>query len=368
MRLSPIFCLYLGRAFLRAFFGALGVIMGLIYLSDVIELMRRAATHGSATMVTVFQLAAFKLPQMIEQVLPFAILIGAMTCFWGLTRSRELVVVRSVGVSAWQFLVPILAAAAIIGVLNITLINPLAAAFLRSYERLEDKLALNGPSNPLVVSESGMWLREVHDSQQIVTHADAVRQEGFVLRFRHVSVIIADGKGQFLYRIEAVLGELHDGYFHLSNVDIMRAGAAVEHRATYDFPTQLTLGRVVDKFASPETISFWELPSFIRFFESSGFSASRQRLYLESLLASPLLLCAMVLLAASFSLQPNLRSGGAMRRIVGLIAVGFIFYFFSRVVYALGLSATLPVMLAAWTPAVGTSLVGLGALFHLEDG
>jgi lipopolysaccharide export system permease protein len=57
-----------------------------------------------------------------------------------------------------------------------------------------------------------------------------------------------------------------------------------------------------------------------------------------------------------------------LTRLIGGVVSGFVFYFFSKVVYALGLSATLPVVLAAWTPATVTGLVGLAALFHLEDG
>ena len=76
----------------------------------------------------------------------------------------------------------------------------------------------------------------------------------------------------------------------------------------------------------------------------------------------------MVLVAAVFSLKPDLRSGGILFRLIGGVVSGFVFYFFSKVVYALGLSATLPVVLAAWTPPTVTGLVGLAALFHLEDG
>ena len=76
----------------------------------------------------------------------------------------------------------------------------------------------------------------------------------------------------------------------------------------------------------------------------------------------------MVLMAAMFSLRPNTRSGGLLARIGAGVAAGFAVYFFSKVIYALGLSATLPQALAAWTPALFAGLIGLSGLFHLEDG
>ncbi len=367
MRFSPILSLYIVRHFLAAFAAALGVIMGLIFLFDVIELLRRAATHGNAGFDVILEMALFKLPQMVQQVLPFAVMIGAMTAFWAMTRSRELVVTRSAGVSAWEFLGPVTVAAFLIGMVDVTVFNPVAAILYQRYETMQDQMLLRG-GNPLSVGESGLWLREVHQGEEVVVHANAVRQEGYDLYLREVSVFVTDADARFLYSIEASLAKLDAGTFHLTEANLLRPGRPVEHFPSYDFPTQLTLAKIQDNFASPETISFWQLPGFIHFFESAGFSANRQKLYFQSLLSSPVLLVAMVLLAAVFSLKPNLRSGGLMTRLVGGVVAGFVFYFFSKVVYALGLSATLPVALAAWTPALVAGLFGLAALFHLEDG
>jgi lipopolysaccharide export system permease protein len=369
MRFSPILSFYISRHFLSAFMGSLGVIMGLIYLFDVVELLRRAATHGEASFLVILELALFKLPQMVQTILPFAVMIGAMACFWTMTRSRELVVSRSAGISVWQFLAPVGGVVFLIGILNVTLFNPLSAMMYQKYEKLQDQMALRGNSNnELQVGESGLWLRETHGDEQVVVHADAVWQEELSLHLRGVSVFVSDVNEHFEYRLEASVGTLEPTLFHLEQVQLYRPSRPVEEFPVYDFDTQLTMERVQDNFAAPETISFWELPGFIQFFEKAGFSASRQKLYFQSMLASPLLLCAMVLVAAVFSLRPDMRSGGIMMRLSGGVVAGFIFYFFSKVIYALGLSSTLPVGMAAWIPAIVTGLVGLGALFHLEDG
>jgi lipopolysaccharide export system permease protein len=279
------------------------------------------------------------------------------------------VVTRAAGVSVWEMLLPVMAVVSIIGVLNVTAFNPLAALLYKRYETMQDQALLRNSGGPLSVGESGLWLREAHGDQQIViVHAEAVRQEGYDLRLRQVSIYVADGKQHLEYSIEAALGQLKDGSFHLTNANILRPGRPVESYPTYQFATQLTLAKIQDNFASPETLSFWELPGFIRFFEDAGFSANRQKLYFQSLLALPMLLMAMVLVAAVFALKPNMRSGGILVRLMGGVVAGFVFYFFSKVVYALGLSSTLPVIMAAWAPAVVAGLVGVTALFHLEDG
>jgi lipopolysaccharide export system permease protein len=114
-------------------------------------------------------------------------------------------------------------------------------------------------------------------------------------------------------------------------------------------------------------MSFWTLPGFISLLEQSGFSAQRHRLQFNILLARPFLFCAMVLVAATFSLRMQ-RRGGATLMIVGGVAAGFILYFVSNIVFALGLSAKLPVLLAAWTPTGISLIFGVSMLLHLEDG
>jgi len=101
--------------------------------------------------------------------------------------------------------------------------------------------------------------------------------------------------------------------------------------------------------------------------EKAGFSAVRHRLYWHSLMAAPFLMSAMVLIAATFTLR-QARRGGVSFIIGGGVLTGFILYFFSDVVFALGLSDSIPVMLAAWTPSGVTTLLGLAMLLHLEDG
>ena len=48
--------------------------------------------------------------------MPFAALIAAMVCYLSLSRRLELVIARSAGVSAWQFVMPALVIALLIGI------------------------------------------------------------------------------------------------------------------------------------------------------------------------------------------------------------------------------------------------------------
>lgn len=366
-RVTPTLSFYLGWHFVLAFIGLLAVIAGLILLFDTIELMRRAVGDENLAFGTVLGMALLKMPHTVQAVLPFTVMIAMMFTLFRLSRSHELVVMRSAGVSAWQFLAPALALAAALGVANLAVLDPLAASMYESYQRLDQSLLRKNAAS-LNIGKAGLWLREERDNRGIVVHAAAVRQDSGRLHLNEVSIFRTDPGERLEGRYSAEGGQLTGGQFHLRNVWDMGPGRPPVFHETLDLPTALTFEQVESSFAPPETLSFWELPEFIRFSQNSGFSALPHRLYWHSLLATPFLLCAMVLVASVFFLTSNARLAGWTARGIAGVGTGFLFYFFSRFTYALGLSATLPLGFAAWAPTAVAGLLGLAYLFHREDG
>jgi len=358
--------LYVGRQFFVSFLLLFLLFLGLILLFDTVELLRRGASKPNVTVAIIMEMALLKLPQMAGQLFPFAVLFGGMMTFWRLTRTHELVVTRAAGVSAWQFMAPVLVIATFIGIFQVSIFNPVASVFIMRFDQLEARY-LKGQSNLLAISQTGLWLRQANLDGQSVIHANTVLQRGEDVQLQDVTIFAFRGTDNFMERIHANIGRLEDGFWHLEKVSIFRPEEPNKKLNQHLFETDLTVGKIQDSFAPPETLSFWELPSFIRTLENSGFSATRHRLHWHSLLASPLLLCAMVLIAATFTLR-HARRGGVLFVVSGGVMTGFLLFFFSDLVFALGLSDSIPVVLAAWSPSGVSTLLGLAMLLHLEDG
>jgi lipopolysaccharide export system permease protein len=366
VRLSYTATYYLARHFLIAFLAILGVFIAVIFLIDLIELLRRASGKQDATFATVLGMALYKLAQTAQKTLPFAVLFGGMFAFWRLNRSSELVALRASGVSVWQFLLPMLLSAFLLGIVKVSVINPLGAVMIGRYEQLENRF-LRQRSSLLAATPAGVWLRQSNGDRQSVIHATRSRVRNDRLELRHVMVLLLRGEDDYAGRIDAENAVLHPGYWQLSNVRVAERDKPPEQRATYDLPTELTLARIQESFSSPSTVSFWELPSFIRSLEATGFSALSHRLHWHSLIAEPVLYCAMILIAAIFSLR-HTRRRGVLFAVAGGIACGFVLFFLSDLVLALAYTTQLPPLLAAWAPALAGTLTGLAVLMHVEDG
>jgi lipopolysaccharide export system permease protein len=354
---------YLARRFAMAVLMVFTAIALLGMSIDLAELFRRTTDKDIGTAI-IFSMSLLKLPDLAQKLLPFAILFGAIIAFARLSRNHELVATRAAGISVWQFLTMPLLVAMGIGVVTATIFNPVSASLLAQYARLEAR-HIQGQASQLDVSSAGLWLRQGSADGQSVIHALRIADQGTHLE--EVMILLYDGVDRFSGRIDAASADLEDGSWHLHQAWISTEEGRPAYQADYRMPTDLTAAQIEESFASPSTISFWELPRFIATAESAGFSALRHRIYWYSLLALPLLLATMVIVAAGFSFRLTRLGGIAQLLFLGAMA-GLGIYFLQDVTQAMALGGILPPPLAALAPSLGAIFLGVALLLHEEDG
>lgn len=366
MRLPSILSRYISKNFFLAFLGALFVLLALILLFDVIDLLRRASSEEGMTFGDVVGLGLLKLPQMVPIILPFSVLIGSIVTFYRLSKSNELVIARSAGLSVWNFLLPVFVVTFLIGVFNVTVFNPFSAIMRQKYDVMEG-LKFNTKTG-FSWSSKGLWLREKKGDNPIVIHADAVHQRDRDLYLKDVSVLVLNPNETLSVQVESPSGRLSGHTLTVAEGLLFTEDGQKRESEAFSLPTELNLEKIMQTFEEPEEISFWELPSFIGLLDRSGFSSIRHKMHFCTLLSSILYLLAMVFIAAMFALSPNQRQGGILMKVSGAVLFGFLLFFVSKLTAALGTSGGLPVALATFGPSIVMIFVAVSVLLHLEDG
>jgi lipopolysaccharide export system permease protein len=337
--------------------------LGLAFSIDIVDLLNRTAGHNVSTAV-VIGMAVLQLPDLGQKMMPFAILLGGVFTFVRLSRSQELVAARAAGISAWDFMLPPLAVAVLIGVVAVTMFTPLSSRMFAEFAGLEARY-IKGEVSQLSISINGLWLRQGDEKQQSVIHALRVADQGQHLE--DVVVFLYGANDKFLGRIDAQSAQLGDQFWDLKEAFVSGAAGSPVHHAHYSLPTTLTPAQIQESSEAPDTLSFWDLPGFIRAAQAAGFSATRYQLYLYTLYALPVLFAAMVFMAASFSLKSS-REGGVAKVILFSALCGFGVYFFSDMTRVMGQAGTLPILLAASAPAIASIFIGMTLVFNQEDG
>jgi lipopolysaccharide export system permease protein len=360
---------YIARRFFWTVVQVFAVFWAIMVMIDMIEQLRRFSGQeiglGGA-----FRLALVSTPESLYRILPLIMVLAAIALFLALARSSELVVIRAAGRSGLRFLVAPVAVALMLGAGAVAVLNPLVAATQQEYDRLY-ALAMRGGESTLSVSANGLWLRQGSDAGQTVIEARRANADGTLL---YDATFLTFGPDALpATRIMAAEARLVPGAWaltgakswDLTNPNPERSAVLLPDGA--ELPSNLTAEGIRDSFGTPSSVPFWDLRDYIRGLETAGFSARAHLVWYHMELAQPLLLAAMVMVAAGFTMRPA-RFGGTGLLVLMAVLGGFAIFFLRNFAQVLGENGQVPVVLAAWTAPVASILLALGLFLHVEDG
>ena len=195
---------YFGMRFLTTLVAVLLGVFALVILIDYVEMMRRLSDAPNVSALKVAQTSLFRVPQITERILPFCMLIGAMSCYLGLSRRLELVVSRAAGMSAWQFIAP-------------ARVRGARRRHRRHHGLQSDRRGASGeiqaarggdfrqqPDRAFRPPSMASGSRQRSDNGQSIINAASSREQGVVLS--NVTAFVFDQNNKFVERIERRLG------------------------------------------------------------------------------------------------------------------------------------------------------------------
>ncbi len=342
----------------------------LVFVIDGVEQAQLLAPYD-APRLEALRLVSLRAPQYMMKIFPLVIMLASLTTFVGLSRSSELVVMRASGQSAIKLLLIPVVATLLIAIFLTAVFNPIVAATIRKTDALLAEYNIGGRSL-VSLGSTGIWLRQGSDTSQFVIQADRTSFNGSIL-FR-VNLFEFTLDGQLTRRIQAQSARLADGEWLMRNGMDWRFEYSNPERPISSTPfetlplrTTLTSQEILEKFASPQAVSIWELPALISRLDEAGFSSKRQRLFLQSELARGVVLVAMVLIGAGFSMR-HARFGQTGIMVLLAVFSAFLLYSLNSIAESLGATGAIPIQLAAWGPGGAGILLTMGLLLHLEDG
>lgn len=360
--------LYIARRFFRALGIVTAVFIAILLPIDLAEQLRRIGPDLGFG--PVFELAVLNLPGKLYEMIPLFVLLATLLLFLGLARSSELVVIRASGRSALRAATSPVIVALGLGATAVILLNPIVATTSQQYD-LKTALYRGAEERTVSVTAEGLWLRQGSETEQTVIRAGATNADGTHLF--DVSFFQFTPDGTITGRLNAAEARLIDGAWDLRDArqwllgDTQNPEANVTVMPEFSLPSTLTRDQIRDSFGKPETVPIYQLPGFIDQLNQAGFGALQHRVWLQMELSSPLMLAAMVLIAAGLSMR-HTRSGKTGIMVLAAILLGFSLFFLRSFAQVLGENGQLPIALVAWTPPMAAILLAIGLILHTEDG
>jgi lipopolysaccharide export system permease protein len=355
--------------FWQTLFGVLvaaGAVCLAIILVDVVEQLRNVAGVPGAGTGTALRFTLMRTPAILEQALPFAVLVGSIVTFMRLSRSSEVVAMRASGISTWRFISPVAALATLIGLFTVIALSPAASRLNTAYET--QQVALLGGTS-IEGSNQGAskstWRRDRGDTQHYTINYKG--SDGDI--YKDVSLFtfsLADSS--FVSRFDAKSARRTNEAWTLTDVIESRIGAppvAAAQVALKLSASAVSQSRGGD--GSAKSIAIWDLPTVARSAALSGGSPQRYWLAFHRKLSLPITLLAMSMIAAVLSLSTN-RTGGRAIMTAAAIGAGLIIYFVNDLSGALATSGYAPSWIAAWAPPLTALFIAMATVSFREDG
>lgn len=332
------------------------VLMALDLLGESGKILR-VEGNGEAEL---WRYVSLRVPLLIQQFLPFSVLLGTLIIFTGLSQHSEVVAMKASGLSAHQILAPLILASLGIAALAFAFNETVAVKSARTVNAWTDNdyEPIKEQSDVL----SNVWLTADGD----FVRARLVAGRGAGLTLRNVRIFERDGPT--LERVVDIERAFQDGRrWRLENVRTYDAAMNVVRRQAVTFgldgvtPDRFTLAKV-----KPDEHGFTDLRQLIAELNAAGRATDEARSGLWHKVSGPLSVVLMPLLAAlaAFGLA---RSGKVLLRAAAGMALGFAYFVVDNLSLALGNVGAYPASLAAFAPFLLFLLIGESLLIRSEE-
>ena len=152
--------LYLAKLTIKYIFINLTIITIFILFLNLIELSR-ILENNDKTLINFSILSCLKIPSILNEILPFVIIISIAFLFRNLINNNELISLRNIGYSIFDIFTPIGISVFFVGLFFLIFINPLSSNFENKFQKILDKKDKSLYS--IKISNNEMWIKNKID-------------------------------------------------------------------------------------------------------------------------------------------------------------------------------------------------------------
>lgn len=345
---------YITSLYLRMLGLCVGSFIAIYLVIDFLDKIGRFTRYGGAP----GDIALFfvcKIPEIVNQITPLAVLMATLLTLGSLSKSSEIIAMRSCGIGLVRITFPILVTAFFISILTLLsgeMVVP------RSFERMKyiEDVLIEKRSPDTFFRQQNIWYREDNLILQARLFDPETRTLKGVTLWRLGAGMVPT------MRIEAAQGIQDNNRWRLKNL-VVRELAGGNVKSTHplgEMPAEMHLKladlRVLGKFA--DNMGVLELNRYCKKLRESGYDATRYLAQMHGKVSLPFASLIMAFLGIPFALRGGRTSGIAVGIGVSL-GIGFGYYMINAVVLSFGQAGVLPPLVSAWAANILFAAAGV---------
>jgi len=353
---------YLHRIFWRMFALTAGAFTGIYLLIEFFERVDDFLEH-KAVAAQYLRYFGWKLPVILVDIAPLAILLSVFLTLGSLSRHGELTAMRACGLGLARVSRPLIIAALLLSVGHFYLSDRLVPYGAAETRRVLKHELVGRPE--LARTQEQVWFRE---GNAIVFTRLFLPKKGIL---RDITIYEVDNNFRLKRRIDAPKAVWRENRGWILQEVVVRTftpdGQPNRELERKRLPYNLTKspGDFAANQLDNRELPFSELLSLSRRLSAEGYDTTRIRVDLHQRVAYSVTCLLMALLGIPFALQRGRGSNLALGVTIS-VAIGMIYFLLQSAMTAFGYAGTLPPWLAAWSGNILALLLALWMILGRE--
>ncbi len=332
----------------------------LIIFFNLIEISR-ILNYDQNNILNYTKLTFLKLPSILNETLPFVIIISIAFLFRNLINNNELISMRNVGYSIFDIFIPISLGVLTIGLFFLLVLNPIASKFEIEFEKIIKNKDPNLYS--IKISNKGMWIKNQVNSKStsyIITKNMNLK----TLEAKDINLLVIDEEKKF---IRAKNGIIKDDYFVLKDVQLYN----IENEEfvkldIYKHKINFNRSNLLNSITNYKQIPFYKYWSHSKTLKKFNLYSSEIGLHYLSEIFKPFFIVLLSFLIVGFSGKFR-RNENFFKVLFTSILIGFLVFLLKEVVTKLSITLNINFILSFMIIFIVPCLIGIYQFINIEN-
>ena len=354
---------YLSKEFLISLFIFVLIFFSLILMISYIEeiIFFRDKDINNNFLLKTLVITLIKIPTLIIQFSHFIFLFTGIFFFSKLNKNNEVLSINISGISKNFVLIVPATLSFTIGIFIILILTPATSELSRYYENIKKKYSQN--DNLIILSDTGLWIKENKNDETLIIRADRVESENFS-KLNNVT-IYKYNKNNFNQRLDSKMLSIKNNIWTLKNATVVDKNGLTSNQDIV-FESSINFEKLSGFFLNANTFSIWNIQSKIKQIKERGYYGENLIIMFHKYLSLPFMLFGMIIISSIFTINKNFKFNNFINIFIGII-FGISLQYFNDISVAIGKSGKIPIVLSSWLPVIIIMTFSLYSLLRNND-
>ena len=351
---------YLIKKYLIKIFLVSSIFFALVLITNLIEEINFLKEENNQFYLPVW-LTLLNSPSLLYEIFPFIILISTQIFFIDIIESKELFILKNLGLNNVKILQFLLIVTFGFSLFIVVIFYNFSSILKNQY--LLIKNSFSGDNKYLaVVTENGLWIRDVLDNKTVIINADKI--SGPLLLNASITEFNSNYRIQNNFISKKIDVSKKNWIMYDTIISDEKNNSTKINKMTY--LSNFNLEKINSLFSDLSSLTFFELVKLKKDYKLIGYSTNDINIQLQKIYSFPFLLSIMSVISCILMMNIKYQKNIILHIFIGIF-LSVLIYYISHFSSLLGSNNKLPITLSVWFPVLILSIISSLGIIRINE-